>query len=169
MKIRYALGILALAASLIPAAANAATTGSAQGSISVSATVSAVCTIATNPLLFGAYDPVVNNNSSDLPQTADLSITCSKGSSPLVGVGSSASAACSSNTNCQTSGSGTMKINTTDTSGLNYTYSLALATGASTTLGINNPEHYTLSGNVAAGQDVPNGSYSDTLVAVVEF
>src|SRR6187401_3497739 len=56
----------------------------ATSSFTVSATVSANCTISAGALAFGSYDPVSANASTDLDQTSTVTVACTKGSTGVV-------------------------------------------------------------------------------------
>src|SRR2546423_15550485 len=59
----------------------------ATANLNVSASVSAVCTISTLPVAFGAYDPVVANAATDLNGTGTLTVACTKGASATIDLG----------------------------------------------------------------------------------
>jgi spore coat protein U-like protein len=90
-----------------PLAASA--TNSTNATIATSATVIANCKITTSPIAFGAYDPLIANNSLAAVAQAPQTVYCTKGSYPNVNVSSS---------------SGLMKLNPSESTGLNYTYSM---------------------------------------------
>lgn len=92
---------------MLPLAASA--TNSATATVATSASVTANCKITTVPIAFGAYDPLIANNTLAAVAQAPETVYCTKGSYPTVNVGSSA---------------GLMKINPSDSTGLSYTYSL---------------------------------------------
>src|SRR5205809_7330105 len=62
--------------------------------LNVTASVSAVCTISTVTVAFGAYDPVVTNAATDLNGTGTLTVACTKGAAATIdlGVGNNLSA-----------------------------------------------------------------------------
>ena len=145
---------------------NAAT---ATANLSVSATVTNNCTISTVALAFGSYDPVVANASTNLDGTGTVVVACTKGSTATIGLGTGANA----------SGS----IRRMKDAGTNYlTYELYQDSGRSTVwansgAGLLSPvaapskaaRNFTVYGRVASNQDVPAGSYTDTVVATVNF
>ena len=69
-----------------PSALLAASAPSASTSLNVTASVANNCTIGTNPLAFGAYDPVVAHASANLDGTGTVNITCNKGAVTTVGL-----------------------------------------------------------------------------------
>jgi spore coat protein U-like protein len=150
---------------------DAATT--ATQNLSVTASVTANCTITTAPVAFGAYDPVSANASSALNGTGTVSVTCTSGASTTVTLGQGL--------NADTGSTDAAPVRRMSDGGTNYlSYSLYQDSGRSTvwgnTAGTGLPHTgtgtltaLTVYGAVAAGQNVPAGSYSDTVVATVTF
>jgi spore coat protein U domain-containing protein, fimbrial subunit CupE1/2/3/6 len=143
--------------------------GSATANLNVTASVSAVCTISTVTVAFGAYDPVVTNAATDLNGTGTLTVACTKGAAATIdlGVGNNLSAG------SRRMSSGTDFLNyalfkdaartqvwgTGMTGGTTLTYNSA--SKASTNL--------TVYGKVPQAQDVTVGSYSDVVVATINY
>ena len=141
----------------------------ATANLNVSASVSAVCTISTAPVAFGAYDPVVANAATDLNGTGTLTVACTKGASATIdlGVGNNLSGG------SRRMGSGTDFLNyslykdaartqvwgTGMTGGATLTYNSA--SRASTAV--------TVYGKVPQAQDVTVGSYTDVVVATINY
>jgi spore coat protein U-like protein len=155
--------------------ANAA--GSANSTLSVTASVAANCTIATTPVAFGTYDPL---SGTDLTNTGSVGITCVKNAVPTItlDLGSNASGttrrmkgasvtpdmlayelyqppSITPNTAC---GALTQVWGTTGAA--------IFSPGAAPS---KNARTYNVCGKVTAGQDVQVDSYSDTVNAVVNF
>jgi spore coat protein U-like protein len=142
---------------------------SASANLSVSATVSNNCTISTTAVAFGSYDPVVAHASSDLDGTGTVTVACTKGATATVGLGLGTNA----------SGS-TRRMKD---AGTNYlTYELYQDSGRATVWGNSGgallsppaapskaPRNFSVYGRIAANQDVPAGTYTDTVVATVNF
>jgi spore coat protein U-like protein len=150
-------------------ASGAASAASATANLAVSATVTNNCTISTLPLAFGAYDPVVANASADLDGTGTVVVACTKGTSPTIGLGLGANA------------SGSVRRMKDPTTNF-LSYELYLDSSRSTVwsdsgLGLLAPaaapskaaRNFTVYGRVTGSQDVPAGSYNDTVVATVNF
>jgi spore coat protein U-like protein len=145
---------------------NAAT---ATANLGVSATVTNNCTITTAPLAFGSYDPVVANAAANLDGTGTVTVACTKGSTATIGLGLGSNA--SGSTRRMTDGSS------------NYlTYELYSDSGRSTiwTNSVGGllspvaapskaPRSFSVYGRVASNQDVPAGTFNDTVVATVNF
>jgi spore coat protein U-like protein len=145
---------------------NAAT---ATANLGVTATVTNNCTISTAPLAFGSYDPVVANASTNLDGTGTVVVACTKGSTATIGLGLGSNASGS----VRRMGDGSSNF---------LTYELYQDSGRSTIwsnagAGLLSPvaapsktaRNFTVYGRVTSNQDVPAGSYSDTVVATVNF
>lgn len=160
-------------ASLLTVYSFSVNAGSATSNLSATASVSANCTIATSPVAFGAYDPVVTNNSSALDGTGTVTVTCTSGSTGTVTLGQGA--------NADTGSSDTLPVRRMLAGTSDYlTYNLYSDSGRTTVwgntagtgvdrTGTGASDAVTVYGSVAAGQNVPAGSYSDTVVATVTF
>jgi spore coat protein U-like protein len=135
----------------------------------VSATVTANCTITTAPLAFGSYDPVVTNASTALDGSGTVTVTCTKGATATVGLGLGANA--SGSTRRMTDGSGAfLTYELFQDSGRTTVWSNAGAGLLSPAAAPSKaPRSFTVYGRVAANQDVPAGSFTDTVVATVNF
>ena len=149
--------------------ATTAHAGSASTSLALSASVSNNCTISTAPVGFGSYDPVVANASANLDGTGTVSIACTKGATTTIGLDLGSNA------------SGSVR-RLTDGSSNYLTYELYQDSGRSTVwgnagAGLFTPaaapskasRSFTAYGRVAGSQDVPAGTYADTVTATVNF
>ena len=145
----------------------------AQQDLSVTASVTANCTIATSPVAFGAYDPITTNASAALNATGTVSVTCTSGASTTVTLGQGANAGTGSS-------DAAPARRLSDGSTHFLTYSLYQDNGRSTvwgntagtgvaSTGSGAQQSLTVYGSVDAGQNVPAGSYSDTVTATVTF
>jgi len=166
------LGVVGAAAGLAMVAAVLSTpvaAASATANLGVSATVTNNCTISTAALAFGSYDPVVANAATNLDGTGTVSVACTKGTTATVGLGLGANA--SGSTRRMTDGGGNF-----------LTYELYQDASHSTVwgnagAGLLSPaaapsktaRNFTVYGQVVSNQDVTAGSYSDTVVATVNF
>ena len=141
----------------------------ASTNLGVSATVINNCLISTSALAFGSYDPVVGNSAADLDGTGVVSVACTKGVSPTIALGLGSNA--SGSTRRMSDGSGNF-----------LTYELYKETGRVTVWGAAGgallstsaapskaARDFTVYGRVTAGQDATAGSYTDTVVATVNF
>ena len=169
MRISKLLFILATIGVLVVSSDSQVVAGSATANLSVTAAVGANCTISTAPVAFPAYDPVVANASTNDDGTGSVIITCTRGTAATIGLGLGANASGSQRR---------MKDATTDY--LNY--ALYQDSGRATVWGNSgagllspvaapdkNPRTFTVYGRIPSAQDVPAGSYTDTVVATVNF
>jgi spore coat protein U-like protein len=147
--------------------------GSSSGVLGISATVSNNCTIQTTSLAFGVYDPVGANAADPLDGSAELEIRCTKGASTTIALDPGQHASASA---------GTTRAMSSSTATAHLSYELyrdagrtavwgdapgailhaGIAPGAVT-------RRYAVLGRIPAAQDVPAGTYVDTVVATVNF
>ena len=154
---------------LIAAGSRSHASGSASANLSVSASVANNCTISTSPLAFGAYDPVVANASTNLDATGTVTVACTKGATATIGLGIGSNAA--GNTRRMTDGSSNF-----------LAYEMYQDSSRATIWGNSGAEllspsaapsksmrDFTVYGRIPSNQDVPAGSYGDTVTATVNF
>lgn len=179
-KLARTLAALLVAAS--PLALPQAHAASATGNVTVSATVAQKCIVSASAVGFGAYDPVVTNASTALTATGSLAVTCTKSSTSItIGLGLGANA--DGSTRRMVAG-GTNYLTyelyhpsaTTANAACSFpgttvwgTAGPNLFTPTGTTWGAAAAQTFNVCGSVAGGQDVPAGSYSDTIVATITF
>lgn len=150
-----------------------ASAGTATSNLSVSASVSANCTISTSAVAFGAYDPVSANAATPLDGTGGVTVTCTQGASTTItlGQGSTPKAGSTDAVPLRQMGDGGanrleyfLHQDAAHTTAWGNTAGTGVAhTGTGTATSI------TVHGRVSAGQNVPSGSYADTVVATVTF
>jgi len=169
MKTTKLLLCLAMSSAVLMGSARMLSAGSSTANLNVSANVSANCAISTTPVAFGAYDPIVTNATANDDDVGTVIVTCTKGTTATIGLGLGANASGSIRR---------MKDATTDY----LSYELYQETGRITVWGTTGtallstgaapskaPRTFTVYGRIPAGQDVPAGSYTDTVVATVNF
>ncbi len=168
-----------LVAAALPLAAGSAAAASVSADITVSASVSQKCSITTTPLSFGAYDPVDVNAAAALDASGTVAVACSKGASALtIGMGDGANAV---------SGQRSMKgatdvlqyglflpSGTAPGAPCTYTGATAWTTTAGGLLTLTTPTSktartYNVCGRIPAAQDVAVDTYTDTVVATINF
>ncbi len=147
--------------------------GSATSDLTLSASVGANCTISTAPIAFGAYDPISANASSALNGTGTVTVICTSGAGGVISLGQG------SNADSASTDSAPVRLLSDGAShGLAYSLfqdsSHATIWGNTTTTGVSHlgngtSTDITVYGSVAGGQNMPAGSYSDTVVATVTF
>lgn len=153
----------------LTAAAQPVTAATATANLSVSATVINNCVISTAALSFGNYDPVDANAAANLDASGTVTIACTKGATASIGLGLGGNA--SGATRRMTDGSGNF-----------LTYELYQEAGYVTVwgdagAGLLSPvaapskaaRNFSVYGRVASNQDVEAGTYTDTVVATVNF
>jgi spore coat protein U-like protein len=143
--------------------------GSASANLNVSASVANNCTISTSPLAFGAYDPVVTNASANLDATGTVTVACTKGATATIGLGLGSNA--SGATRRMTDGSSNFLSYEV------YQDSSRSTIWGNSGVGLLSPSaapskstrDFTVYGRIPSNQDVPPGSYGDTVTATVNF
>ncbi len=162
-SIRVALAALILVAVPLPVFAATST-----ASLSISAAVANNCTIGTTAVSFGSYDPLVTNASAPLDATGSVTITCTKGAVTTVGLNLGGNA--TGSTRRMLSGTDFLTYELYKDSGRTAVWGNSGADLLNTgTAPSKAPQTFTVYSRVAAGQDVPSGSYSDTVTATVNF
>jgi spore coat protein U-like protein len=149
----------------------------ATANLPVTASVTANCTISTaSAVAFGAYDPVVTNATSGSPlvATGTINVSCTSGASTTVTL----SEGTNHDTGTSTAAAPVRRMND---GGTNYLSYQLYSEGTRTTVwgdtaptglaysGIGSQESLTVYGRVPGAQNVPSGSYSDTVVATITF
>ena len=144
--------------------------GSSTGNASVSATIVADCTIAGSTLSFGSYDPLGANSTAALTVSGNaLSVACTRGATGVtVTLDNGLYSANASGTTRAMLGGGaylsyelysdaamTTVWNTTNA--VSYTPTSMAATGL------------TVYGSIPGGQNVSVASYTDSVIATVNF
>lgn len=174
-KLNFTARTLPLTGVILLAIGAASTTdaATATSNLSVTATVSANCSISTAPVAFGAYDPVSTNASTALSGTGTVNVTCTNGASTTITLGQGSNAGTGS-----TDAAPARRLNDGGTNFLTYAlfqdaghatvWGNTAGTGVANT-GTGAQTAITVYGTVAAGQNVPSGNYSDTVVATVTF
>lgn len=145
---------------LLALAATPALAASTSTTFTVSATVVASCSVSASNLAFGSYTGTAN-----VDQTSTISVTCTNGTDYSVALNDGANA----------SGSTRRMVN----GGTNYlTYEMYSNAGRTTVWNAASPvagtgngsaQSITLYGRVPSGQNVPAGSYSDTVQVTVTY
>ncbi|MBL8786006.1 MAG: spore coat protein U domain-containing protein [Deltaproteobacteria bacterium] len=158
---------LVLAGGLLTARA-----GAAQEDLAVSASVADNCTIETTPLAFGSYDPITTHAASELAGTGSVTVTCTSGASAVIKLGEGANADGASTPAAPArrlkSGSNFLSYFLFSDTLREVVWGNTALTGVDHT-GDGAPAAFTIYGAITAGQNVPSGTYTDTVVATVAF
>lgn len=160
-----ALVIIAACAFGAPGAAHAGTTTS---SLSVSATVTANCTVSTSPVAFGSVDVLSGSN---VDATGGVTATCTNGTawSAAAGAGSGTGATLTSRK--MSFGSNLLNYSLYTDSGRTTVWGDGSGTTATVSnTGTGGGQNFTVYGRIASGQSsVPAGGYSDTVVVTITY
>ena len=156
------LTVLTLA---LVAIAPAAFAGTASGTLTVQASVAANCTISSTATLdFGAYDPVTANAVSPKDGTAAMTVACTKGFVPTIGIPPAG--------RTMTGGGDTLNYELYQNPGRSTVW--GDGTGGTTLFTPPSAPGkggtaYTIYGRIPGGQDVGVASYSGTILVTVNF
>lgn len=150
----------------------------ATANLNVQAQVNASCTISTTVVDFGSYDPVgANASTAKTNSGGSVTIACTKGSAPSIGLGLGANASGAvrrmSNGTDFLSYELYMPPNTTPNSPCGALTTVWGTTGANLFVPSVPPSSasrtYNVCGAIPAAQDVGVGAYTDVVVATVNF
>jgi spore coat protein U-like protein len=148
--------------------ASSASAQSASTNLAVSATVVSNCTITTAPLAFGNYDPVGTHAAAPLYGVGTVTIACTQGATPTIGLNLGANA--SGSTRRMTNGSDflTYELYQEGTHSVVWGNSGGdlLSPAAAPSIAARD---FTVFGEVPQAQDVATGNYADTVLATVNF
>ena len=172
-KVSARLLTVAGATALVLGGMSGAQAGTQTDNLTVQATVDANCTISTTAVDFGSYDPIVANLSADLNAQGKVTVLCTTGAAATVTLGQGANADTGSS---DTDPARRMKHGTADF----LSYTLYSNAGRTTEWGNTAPTGVTHTGSGAStdlnvygtllhGQNVPVGTYTDTVVATITF
>jgi spore coat protein U-like protein len=153
-------------------AATTTEANTAQANLSVTASVTANCTITTTAVAFGPYDPITTNASTALDGSGSVSITCTSGASATVTLGQGSNADTGSTDAVPvrrlTDGSHFLSYTLYQDTNRTTAWGNTSGTGVAST-GTGAAVSLPVYGSVSSGQNVPAGSYTDTVVATVTF
>ena len=140
----------------------------ATANLTVSATVTNNCTISTAALAFGSYDPVAANAASNLDGTGRLTVACTKGATATIGLGNGSNAS-GSNRRMSDGGSNYLAYELYSDSGRSTVWNTGSGMLSPVAAPSKVARDFTVYGRISSNQDVPAGSYGDTVVATVNF
>jgi spore coat protein U-like protein len=140
---------------------------SQSSNLSVTANVSANCTISTTPVAFGAYDPVATNNTTGVDASASgtVVVACTKNTAATIDLGNGGNF---SGTRRMSSGSDFLGYSLYS----DAAHTSAWGSGASSVAynaASKNAATLDVYGLSPKGQDVSVGAYSDTVVATINY
>ena len=134
--------------------------------VTVSASVAANCLVTAGSVVFGAYDPLGTNETTNLDGSGTFTVRCTRGVTAQVGLGDGLNY--SSGRRMGDGGTNFLNYqlysdNTRSTIWNNTTGRVAYVAANKS------PQTLTIYGRVPSGQDPAAGSYSDTVEAIAEF
>lgn len=153
---------LTLAAMVMLIGGGLAWAGTASDSFNVTATVVTNCQIQTpNTLAFGNYDPL---SATPTDGSTTFQVRCTKGTSAWVGLNDGLNG-----TRFMASGTNLLDYELYQDSARTTVWGNTSATGVAYNATNNGWFTLTVYGRIPAGQDVPAGSYLDTVTATINF
>lgn len=156
------LGLIGSFAMGLPAVPVMAAT--ATSTFQVTATVTATCLIAANPLAFGAYTGTVSNASTT------ISVTCTNTTPYNIGLDAGTSSGATVSARKMTGpASATLGYGLFRDSAHTQNWGNTIGTDTQTGTGNGSAQSLTVFGQIAAGQFVAPGSYSDTITATITY
>ncbi len=151
--------------------AGMATPGFAQtgnANLAVGARVVKNCSITTTAVAFGAYDPAVTNATTSLDGTGTVVVACTKGAGTRISLGRGANA--SGVTRRMRGAAAVLVYELYKNAGRTMVWRSGAANGLTIPVAPSRAARtFTVYGRVPAGQDVVAGSYTDTVVATINF
>ncbi len=146
------------------------------GSFNVTASVARSCNITgTSDVAFGAYDPADANFSSPLDASGSVTVRCTKNTTYDIALGQGANAAsgstCAAPLRRMASGTERLAYGLFSDAGRTTAWGCDASNDVTRTetVGPSSPDTVTVYGRIPAGQDVADGSYSDTVTVTVSF
>ena len=166
--LRSVFSALAISTLAFSSAAIAAT---ATSNLEVSATVTNNCTISAGALTFGSYG-ITHVNGANLDGSATVTLQCTSGASTVITLGQGL--------NADTGSTDAAPLRRLEAGSDHLTYELSQLADISTPWGntagtglpydgIGSQSTVTVYGRIAGSQNVPAGSYTDTVVATITF
>lgn len=138
---------------------------SAPVNVAVSADVARNCVLTAGSVLFGTYDPLVANDVAPLNQTGTFTVRCVRGVTAQIGLDDGVVGG----RQMSDGGSELLDYELYKDAGRTSVWDETGAGRYSYTATSRAAETLTIYGQIPGGQDVAEGSYSDTVVAIAEF
>ena len=157
--------LLKLAAGVCAAAglASAASAGSATANLGVSASIAATCTISTSAVAFGAFA------GTQVDATGTVTANCITGTAWTIGLGTGTGTGATTSNRKMTSGANTLGYQLFSDSTRTTNWGNAIGTDTLAGTGTGASQNQTVYGRIPTGSVPAAGSYSDTVVATINF
>lgn len=173
---RLKLKSLCVALALMVGAPLAAQAGTTSSSFAVTATVTASCQInSASAIAFGNYDPVSANKTTPATATGTVAVTCTKTTAATVtmdqGLDAASGSSCTTPLRQMKGGTSNLAYSIYQDAAHSLPWGCTAGTNSqafTSTSGIN-PFSLTTYGSIPQAQDVPSGSYADTVTVTVSF
>jgi len=147
-----------------------ATAATETANLGVSASIADGCTISALPVAFGTYDTIGVNVATDRTAEGSVTVLCTAGASASVSLGQGVNAVGDVPvTPVRRMASGANRLGYSLYSDVALTSVWGATTSAVTALADGASHAMTVYGKIPAGQNLPAGSYADTVVATITF
>lgn len=160
LKITITFSLCLLSPEIVQASSATATMG-------ISATVLNACVVTSNAMAFGNYNPT---SASPTDATSTFDVICTAGTSYSVGLNAGTKAGATVSTRQMSSGANALNYSLFSDSSrtVNWGNTPGTDTPSPTTAGVL-PSTFTVYGRIPAQQNVPGGSYTDTVTITVSY
>lgn len=159
-----------LLAALLVLSAGTTHAATATGNLSVTATVSGTCTLTTSPVAFGTYDPA---DGADDTATGTVTVTCTSGTGYKVSLDAGANEGTSGDVTTRrmiAAATQYLPYQLYQDSGHTSVWGDTVGTNELTgQTGDGTAQAHSVYGVITAGQYVPPGSYTDTVLVTVTY
>jgi spore coat protein U-like protein len=143
--------------------ATAALAGSANANLGVSATITATCTISTSAVAFGGFA------GTQVDATGSVTANCITGTAWTIGLGTGAGTGATTSTRKMTAGANTLGYGLYSDVAHSSNWGNAIGTDTIAGTGTGSSQTNTVYGSIPAGTVPAAGSYTDTVVATINF
>ncbi|MDG2514381.1 spore coat U domain-containing protein [Sphingobium yanoikuyae] len=163
---RFKLAASLAAAALLTGLAGTAQAATTTTTFPVTATVIKACVVSATALAFGNYDPTATGPTD---ATSTLSILCTVGTTYTVGLTAGTASGATVTTRKMSSGSNLLSYALYQDSAHTTNWGNTPATDTAAATAPVGTNALTVYGRITAGQNVPIGSYSDTITVNVVY
>jgi spore coat protein U-like protein len=165
MKRNFMIARPATTLAILLALAPLARAGTATSTFNVTASVTNACTVSGTNLDFGSYDPT-SPTANDAVST--ISVLCTLDDAYTIGLNEGLHGASVSNRKMSDGASHSINYSLYSDSGRTNNWGNS-GSGTVASIGTGLTQSFTVYGRIPASQNVPQGSYSDTITMTVDF